>query len=96
MHRDAIRDEAIACAKAWCHPEVDERHILFAVAQTTEELPDGLTLEAVKGYLQPAGRAIDPPTMSESAEAVLAGIDRRTEPEPLISELVARSRQLQD
>lgn len=76
MIRDRVRDEAIAVAKAYSHPEVDLRHVLWGLLDVLgPATPPAVTVEIAKAYLGPVGSAYQTPPVSAAAEAVLAGID---------------------
>jgi len=77
--RDRVRDEAIAVAKAWSHPEVDLRHVLWGLVRVLgTAAPTEVSPSTVKGFLEPAGSSYATPTVSEAAETVLAAIDSET------------------
>ncbi|MEI7743689.1 MAG: AAA family ATPase [Chloroflexota bacterium] len=69
---DEIGDEALAVAKKWSHPEVEPRHVLWAIVRELgDDAPDGLTLDAVRAWLEPAGDAARTPTVSAAASAAI-------------------------
>ncbi len=76
MIRDRVRDEAVAIAKAYSHPEVDLRHVLWGLLDVLgPATPPTVTVEIAKAYLGSVGSAYQTPAVSVAAEAVLARID---------------------
>ena len=77
--QDEILDEALAAAKAWSHPAVEQRHVLWAIVRVLgADAPDGLKPEAVRTYLAPEGGAALTPKLTPEAQAA---IDRCTSKE---------------
>lgn len=75
MIRDLVRDEAIAIAKAYSHPVVEPRHVLWGIVHVLgPAAPAEVPLATVKQLLEPAGRAYATPLVSEAAETALAPI----------------------
>ena len=91
MIRDRVRDEAIAVAKAWSHPEVDLRHVLWALVRVLgTAAPTEVSPSTVKGFLEPAGSSYATPTVSEAAETELAVIDSQASAVTAVLDLAAR------
>jgi hypothetical protein len=89
--RDRVRDEAIAIAKAYSHPEVDLRHVLWGLVDVLgAATPSEVSAETVKGYLAPVGSAYQTPAVSVAAEAVLATIDSEAAAKAAVIDLAAR------
>ena len=89
--RDRVRDEAIAVAKAWSHPEVDLRHVLWGLVRVLgPAAPTEVSPATVKGFLQPAGSSYSTPTVAEAAETVLASIDSEASAIAAVLDLAAR------
>ena len=75
MIRDRIRDEAIAIAKAYSHPTVELRHVLWGiVAALGPAAPTEVSAGTVKALLEPHGTSYQTPVVSPAAEAALARI----------------------
>ena len=75
MIRDRIRDEAIAIAKAYSHPTVEPRHVLWGiVAALGPAAPTEVSAGTVKALLEPHGSSYQTPVVSPAAEAALATI----------------------
>ena len=54
-YRDRVRDEAIAAAKAFAHPEVEPRHLLWGLVQvldssTPESVPRAAARRIPRDY----------------------------------------------
>ena len=91
MIRDLVRDEAIAVAKAYSHPEVDLRHVLWALVHVLgPAAPTEVPLATVKGFLEPAGSSYATPTVSEAAETALAAIDSDESAKAAVLDLAER------
>jgi Cdc6-like AAA superfamily ATPase len=75
MLRDQLRDSAIEAAKAYSHPAVERRHVLYAIARRLRETP-GFALIFVRARhdLEPRGAWDKLPVLSGEAEALLATI----------------------
>ena len=75
MFRDQLRDAAIEAAKAYSHPSVERRHVLYAIARRLRET-SGFALIFVRARhdLEPRGTWDKLPVMSKEAEALLATI----------------------
>ncbi len=75
MIADRVRDEAIAIAKAYSHPQVELRHVLWGLVKVLgTAAPTEVPLATCKAFLEPAGEAYATPTVSAAAEAELATI----------------------
>ena len=75
MIRDRVRDEAMAIAKAYSHPAVELRHVLWGLVYVLgPAAPTEVSLATAKSYLDPAGDAYATPVVTEAAETVLATI----------------------
>lgn len=81
---DRLLDEAVAIAKARSHAAVDPRHVLAAILRVlgASALP-GIDPAAVREWLAPAGKAVEPPTVTPEARAA---IDRCTDGEAAAAE----------
>jgi Holliday junction resolvasome RuvABC ATP-dependent DNA helicase subunit len=75
MLRDQLRDSAIEAAKAYSHPSVERRHVLYAIARRLRDTP-GFALIFVRARhdLEPRGNWDKLPVVSNDAEALLATI----------------------
>lgn len=72
MTRSVIHDAALAAAKAWSHPAVEQRHVLYAICRTFQKRPELAPLLAeTKAALNPHGSSASSPTVSEAADALL-------------------------
>ena len=70
--RERIADEAIAAAKAHSHPEVEPRHVLWAIVRALgDTAPADLTLDVVRPYLAPDGVSVATPVPSAAAQAAI-------------------------
>ena len=59
MIRTVIQDAAVSAAKAYCHAEVEPRHVLFALARHFRQRPDCEPCFArAKSALEPRGSAL--------------------------------------
>src|SRR6185369_6606717 len=66
----------MAIAKAYSHPSVELRHVLWGILYVLgPAAPTEVSLATAKSYLDPAGEAYATPTVTDGAEAVLATID---------------------
>lgn len=75
MLRDLLRDGAIAAAKAFLHPEVEPRHVMYAVARHLRARPEvGDRLRLAKDALEPRGTSLGVPVVTEASEALLASL----------------------
>lgn len=69
---EQIEDEAVATAKRWSHPEVEPRHVLWAIARTLGAgVPEGLGADAVRHWLEPEGDAASTPVVGAAARAAI-------------------------
>ena len=76
MIRDRVRDEAIAIAKAWSHPTVELRHVLWGLVRVLgAAAPAEVPLATVKAFLEPAGSSYETPLVSPAAEAAILAIE---------------------
>jgi stage V sporulation protein K len=73
MLRSILQDSAISTAKGHAHPQVECRHVLFAVARHfRREREDVASLfSAAKDALQPPGISTEVPTLSPEATGLL-------------------------
>jgi SpoVK/Ycf46/Vps4 family AAA+-type ATPase len=72
MLRTVINDAAVSAAKAYCHAEVEPRHVLYALARHFRQQPDCEAWFApAKAALEPRGSAYGAPAMSDAATALL-------------------------
>lgn len=72
MIRTEIQDAAVSAAKANCHPTVEPRHVLFALARRFRENPECKEwFAAAKRALEPSGNATGQPSVSDEATALL-------------------------
>ena len=91
MIRDRVRDEAIAVAKAWSHPEVDLRHVLWGLVRVLgTAAPTEVSPATVKGFLEPAGSSYATPIVSAAAETELAVIDSEASAAAAVLDLARR------
>ncbi len=91
MIRDRVRDEAIAIAKAYSHPTVELRHVLWGLVYVLgPAAPPEVPLATAKSYLDPAGSAYATPTVSDAAEAELATITDEASAKAAIIDLGTR------
>jgi Holliday junction resolvasome RuvABC ATP-dependent DNA helicase subunit len=68
-YRDRVRDEAIAAAKAFAHPEVEPRHLLWGLVQVLDSsTPASVPRAAVRALLPPRGAATAVPTVPAAIE----------------------------
>ena len=62
MIRDRVRDEAMAIAKAYSHPAVELRHVLWGLVYVLgPAAPTEVSLATAKSYLDPAGERMPRP-----------------------------------
>jgi SpoVK/Ycf46/Vps4 family AAA+-type ATPase len=72
MDRTVIKDSAVSAAKAYCHSEVEPRHVLFALARHFRQRPDcEVCFAPAKSALEPRGSSYGAPAMSDAATALL-------------------------
>ena len=72
MLRDLLEDAAMAAAKAWSHPAVEPRHVLYATARHFRDRPEVQPLLApTKHALEPRGSSDQPPDITVAAMALL-------------------------
>ena len=77
-YRDQVRDEAIAAAKAYSHPEVEPRHLLWGLVEVLEgAVPPAVERSSARALLAPRGTATAPPSVPAAIEARLAGVTGR-------------------
>ena len=89
--RDTIRTQARAVAIGNHHPQVEPRHVLFALVRALSSgMPPELTQQRVKVLLEPEGDAKEPPTISAEAEELLGRIDDPASAVALAVELAER------
>jgi SpoVK/Ycf46/Vps4 family AAA+-type ATPase len=75
MLRDHLRDAATTAAKAWSHPEVQPRHVGYAIARHFRERPEvGALLSRARVALEPRGAAHNVPEVNEEAARLLESI----------------------
>jgi SpoVK/Ycf46/Vps4 family AAA+-type ATPase len=76
MLRDHLTDAAIAAAKAWSHPDVEPRHLGYAIARHLEDRPEAAELlPRAKAALEPIGSAISTPEPTEDTNRILSRIE---------------------
>ena len=91
MIRDRVRDEAIAIAKAYSHPTVEIRHVLWGLVRVLgSAAPTEVPAGTVKGYLEPTGSSFQTPVVSPAAEAALAAIDSEASAKAAVLDLAKR------
>jgi hypothetical protein len=89
--RDRVRDEALAIAKACSHPEVDLRHVLWALIRVLgSAAPPEVPLAVAKALLGPAGTAYQTPAVSAAAETELSAITDEASAKAAILDLAKR------
>ena len=72
MIRNVVQDAAVSAAKAWSHPAVEPRHVLYALARRFKEHPEcGTWFAPAKAALEPAGNATGQPSIADEATALL-------------------------
>ena len=75
MNRSVIHDAAVSAAKAYSHPAVEPRHVLFALAKSLREHPECRDHFApAKRALEPNGKSLEKPTVTPEATALLDSI----------------------
>lgn len=75
MIRPVIHDAAVSAAKAYSHPTVEPRHVVFALARRFKDHPAcGGYFASAKSALEPAGSSHGAPALSDEAKAMLEGI----------------------
>ena len=91
MIRDRVRDEAVAIAKAYSHPAVELRHVLWGLIRVLgPAAPTEVSAMTVKGYLEPAGSSYETPVVSPAAEAELAAIESEASAQAAVLDLAKR------
>ncbi len=91
MIRDRVRDEAIAIAKAYSHPQVELRHVLWGLVRVLDDdAPAEVPIATCKAFLEPAGEAWATPTVTPEAEAELATIDDVADAKAAVLDLAKR------
>ena len=91
MIRDRVRDEAIAVAKAYSHPQVELRHVLWGLVRVLDDdAPAEVPIATCKAFLEPAGQAWATPTVTAEAEAELATIDDVADAKAAVLDLAKR------
>ena len=91
MIRDRARDEAIAIAKAYSHPRVELRHVLWGLVRALGlATPAEVTAASVKALLEPAGTSYETPVVAPEAEAALAAIDSEDDAKAAVLDLARR------
>jgi AAA+ superfamily predicted ATPase len=77
-YRDRVRDEAIAAAKAYSHPEVQPRHLLWGLLEVLDAAaPSTASRPAARALLAPRGSATASPTVPAPMEDRLAPVTGR-------------------
>jgi hypothetical protein len=77
-YRDLVRDEAIAAAKAYAHPEVEPRHLLWGLVEVLDSsTPETVPRAAARALLLPRGRATHAPPVPAAIESQLVGVTSR-------------------
>jgi SpoVK/Ycf46/Vps4 family AAA+-type ATPase len=72
MLRTVIHEAAVSAAKAYCHAEVEPRHVLFALARHFRQRPDCEACFApAKSALEPRGSSFGAPKVTDAATALL-------------------------
>ena len=91
MIRDQVRDEAIAIAKAYSHPSVEIRHVLWGLVRVLgPAAPTAVPAATVKGFLEPHGSSYATPVVSAAAESALAAIDSEASAQAAVLDLAKR------
>ena len=73
--RTELLDAAVSIAKAYGHPQVEPRHVMFAVAKRFRAHDQAAALfERARQALEPHGRETAPPNVSPEAGTLLATI----------------------
>ena len=89
-YRDRVRDEAIAAAKAFAHPEVEARHLLWGLVQVLDSsTPASVARAAARALLPPRGEASATPAVPAAIEARLEGVTNQVTAIELCSALGA-------
>jgi Holliday junction resolvasome RuvABC ATP-dependent DNA helicase subunit len=87
-YRDQVRDEAIAAAKAYSHPEVEARHLLWGLLEVLDAAaPPAVSRQAARSLLLPRGTATASPVVPAPIEERLAGVTGRDAAVALCAEL---------
>jgi stage V sporulation protein K len=72
MLRTVIHEAAVSAAKAYCHAEVEPRHVLYALARQFRQRPECEAWFApAKSALEPRGSSYGQPSISDAATALL-------------------------
>lgn len=75
MLRSHLEDAALLAAKAWSHARVEPRHVGYAIATHLSELPGVADLlPPARAALEPRGFAVEVPTLTDEAKALLDSI----------------------
>ena len=91
MIRDRVRDEALAIAKSCSHPEVDLRHVLWALIRVLgPAAPPEVPVATAKALLEPTGTSYQTPPVSAAAEAELATITDEASAKAAVLDLAKR------
>jgi hypothetical protein len=89
--RDLARDEAIAIAKAYSHPTVELRHVLWGLVHVLgPAAPAEVPLATVKAFLQPEGSSYETPVVTPEAEAALAAIETEDDAKAAVLDIAKR------
>ncbi len=89
--RDRVRDEAIAIAKAYSHPDVGVRHVLWGLVHVLgPAAPTEVPIQTVKTYLEPPGTSYATPVMTAEAEAELALVNSPESAKARVLDIAAR------
>jgi len=89
--RDRVRDEATAIAKAYSHPSVELRHVLWGLVYVLgPAAPTEVSLATARSYLDPAGESYATPVVTEAAELVLATIIDEASAKAAVVDLATR------
>jgi SpoVK/Ycf46/Vps4 family AAA+-type ATPase len=84
-----LRDAALAAAKAYSHPEVQPRHVGYAIARYFHDRPEVSALLAkAREALEPRGTAHTVPTFTEEATALLRTITASNDALEALKELL--------
>ena len=87
-YRDQVRDEAVAAAKAFSHPEVQPRHLLWGLLEVLDaSAPPSVSRAGARALLLPRGTAVASPSVPAAIEERLAGVTGRETAVALCAEL---------
>jgi len=87
-YRDQVRDEAVAAAKAFSHPEVQPRHLLWGLLEVLDaSAPASVSRAGARALLLPRGTAVASPSVPAAIEERLAGVTGRETAVALCAEL---------